>query len=44
VIADNWLDDTAGNPCNFINLDGDEIVNFADYTAFANVWKTEYEE
>jgi hypothetical protein len=43
VIADNWLDydETTENLCNF---NGDEIVNFADYAEFANVWITEYEE
>jgi hypothetical protein len=39
VMTDNWLDDTVGNICDF---NADAIVNFRDYTEFANVWLTEY--
>jgi unsaturated chondroitin disaccharide hydrolase len=40
VISDNWLDDNAGNICDF---NGDAIVNFKDFAEFANVWTEEYE-
>jgi hypothetical protein len=41
VMTDNWLDDTVGNICDF---NADAIVNFRDYTEFANVWLTEQGE
>ena len=40
VLSTNWLDDTAGNICDF---NGDAIVNFEDFAEFANVWMEEYE-
>ena len=39
VMADNWLDSTVGNICDF---DDDTNVNFIDYAEFANIWLTEY--
>jgi hypothetical protein len=41
VIDDNWLDDTAGNICDF---NADTNVNFKDYAKFTNVWRAEYSE